>query len=505
MEGETPIVHFVKSDVTKSLCAKTHVHFVREVPGMYDFWFEDYTMQLSETLASATMFPLDIVPFYHYDPRRHQLNTERTPATVAKELLDEHAFFRFELDKKIRTVLENGLRYKGALRAMPDATLNSPDAVGRMLKKALRSNGHVYNDLFLHPDSRRGVLWGIKMYPRLGYAPDDFVRFPNMHDLFKTCAQYGVPLTAHCGPGGMSVPDYYLYERYDERIYKGTYDLKHSQRRFDGTVWGSNGQDTPARWRSVLSSSGCAKLKVCLAHFGSSDTWAEVGGVADAEKKLSSRQKAGATGSKKDKWQRYKEWVREIVELIGDYENVYTDLSYFVNDDPSWLFGLGYDRVEAAQDLAFLIKDEPALKNRIMMGSDWYMIEIEGDKGVGDYFRRMFLMLREVSRIVGFDAWHQFAVINPLRFLGLIDEKKAGADSYELAKDRLEEYLSRIAKQHEKLEDRKVLRLIVSKDGSAAVLEEALKRKRDSLAKLRPLVDGSKMLDRDGNLRILAD
>jgi hypothetical protein len=91
-----------------------------------------------------------------------------------------------------------------------------------------------------------------------------------------------------------------------------------------------------------------------------------------------------------------------------------------------------------------MLKQYPALKDRILMGSDWYMIEIDKEKGVGDYYSKMFKLLRMVSDKVKYDAWHQFAVINPLRFLGLIDEKKGGEGPFEVEVKKVEGYLSRM-------------------------------------------------------------
>ena len=74
------------------------------------------------------------------------------------------------------------------------------------------------------------------------------------------------------------------------------------------------------------------------------------------------------------------------------------------------------------------------------MGSDWYMIEMEKFKGVGLYFHQMFLMLKEVSKSVMYDAWHQFAVVNPLRFLGLIPDAKGVKGPYALDVNLLDKY-----------------------------------------------------------------
>ena len=108
-------------------------------------------------------------------------------------------------------------------------------------------------------------------------------------------------------------------------------------------------------------------------------------------------------GKKYKKHHRYRDWTKKIAELVQNdkYENVYTDISFFVNNDPSWFFGAGHDRDDVAEDLMYLLNKYSSLKDRILMGSDWYMIEKSGEEGIGDYFRKMFYMLRTVSREVG--------------------------------------------------------------------------------------------------------
>jgi hypothetical protein len=52
------------------------------------------------------------------------------------------------------------------------------------------------------------------------------------------------------------------------------------------------------------------------------------------------------------------------------------------------------------------------------------MIEREYQKGVGGILRNLFVVMEMVKEKVGCDAWHQFAVINPMRFLGLGKEEE---------------------------------------------------------------------------------
>jgi hypothetical protein len=70
------------------------------------------------------------------------------------------------------------------------------------------------------------------------------------------------------------------------------------------------------------------------------------------------------------------------------------------------------------------------------------MIENDGLTGVGTYFKRMFGMLRIASHYLGYDAWHQFAVINPLNFLGLISKD---GENFKMDVPKMENYLERLA------------------------------------------------------------
>lgn len=63
---------------------------------------------------------------------------------------------------------------------------------------------------------------------------------------------------------------------------------------------------------------------------------------------------------------------------------------------------------------------------------------------------RMFLMLQEVSRQLGYDAYHQFGIINQLRFMGMLDDKDKAKMKIDVAV--LEKYklrLMRLARNEE--------------------------------------------------------
>ena len=61
-----------------------------------------------------------------------------------------------------------------------------------------------------------------------------------------------------------------------------------------------------------------------------------------------------------------------------------------------------------------------------------------------------------LSEEVKYDAWHQFAVVNPLRYLGLIDEKKGGKGPFQIKTDILKRYSRNLNSLLEEKDWRKV-------------------------------------------------
>jgi predicted TIM-barrel fold metal-dependent hydrolase len=436
-----PLIRFQSTETgrMRDTLSRKKIHFVAPAPGEDSFRFEDYAVQRERSIAAAIMQPLSLFLFYHYDPRRHCLTGGSTARTIAEAILNEHAFFT-AAENTQHVVTVNNVRYSGGIDAAEHARLNDPKNLADMLAEQLRGNADVLAELHLHDTGGSGLFWGVKMYPRLGYSPSDFGRYPQLEQFYAACAEKSIPITVHCGPGGMSIADYHLYERYDEGRFldsggRKRYDLKHAADRFDGVAGGATGRDSPSRWEEVLSRH--SKLKLNLAHFGSSDTWKKCAGFGKMDEELDKRAKRTAKESKYDKYDLYRDWTKKTAELVQNYDNVYTDISFFVNDDPSWFFGLGHDRDDVAEDLVYLLEKYPDLRDRLLMGSDWYMIEKEGEEGIGDYLRKMFYMLRSVSQQTGFDTWHQFSVVNHLRFLGLIEEKKGSTGPFKVDMDKV--------------------------------------------------------------------
>jgi len=61
---------------------------------------------------------------------------------------------------------------------------------------------------------------------------------------------------------------------------------------------------------------------------------------------------------------------------------------------------------------------------------------------------RMFELLKEASKKLNYDAWHQFAVVNPLRYLGLIEESKGSKGPFKIDVGLVKKYLGRLEERY---------------------------------------------------------
>ena len=207
----------------------------------------------------------------------------------------------------------------------------------------------------LAPDKFRGI----KIYPNLGYRPDD----PALMDVYKICAARGFPVMTHCSPGGI-----------------WQYGLPRKIRRE---------YSSPEAYRSILEKRELRNLKLCLAHFGGAEEW--------------SKQLNRKTTDEDPE----KPWVRMIYEMItsGKYPNLYTDISYTVFTPK--LQGLYIDLI----DYLKVMLSHPLVRSHVLFGSDYYMVTQErmSEKEVS-------VMLR--SRL-GEELYKHIAYTNPREYLGL--------------------------------------------------------------------------------------
>ncbi|TDX29647.1 amidohydrolase family protein [Rhodovulum visakhapatnamense] len=224
-------------------------------------------------------------------------------------------------------------------RVIPFATLHPdrPDAVAE-LRRCLDEYG----------------FRGVKIYPRLGYAPSHEIL---MREVYPLCVERGLPVVSHCSRGG----------------------VRHRR-------W------TPARADAVTDPAAHVpvlrafpELRLCLAHFGGDADWLSF--LAEGLDPL-------------DPEARRRNWVTKIADMIesGAYPNLYTDISYTVF------------KVPACMPLLTLFMESERLAARILFGSDFYMLRQEdlSEKAVS-------IRLRAA---LGEARFRQIAETNPETWLG---------------------------------------------------------------------------------------
>jgi len=302
-----------------------------------------FRAQMDATLASVRKNPWLLIPMFHYDPRRW--------CNPSGGEMDDDSWVHGPWDEPFRHI----------------ATAK-----------------------------RSGVYIGFKMYPPLGYKPLD-PRLPNLEKFYARCEAEGIPVLAHCSPGGMTTHEAKFYHALDRadltrrpaRLVSCTYDsctpLGYF---FDEYVH-------PKNWRPVLTR--FPKLKLCLAHFGG-DEMGEIGLASD--------------------------WVEEITDLCDPrivrgrndqgqdvrFENVYTDMSCYDLGESS----VRKNVIELLREMQFSRRYRP-LQDKVIFGVDWYLSLVTGAPEYREYVESFFDVMSEFDEW----QWYRSALVNPATFYGL--------------------------------------------------------------------------------------
>ena len=196
---------------------------------------------------------------------------------------------------------------------------------------------------------------GVKIYPNLGYFP----YAPKLREIYAICEQKGIPVLAHCSPGGISL--------------RGI--SKEEAQAFAH----------PANYQNLLTE--FPRLNFCLAHFGGNQEW---------EKSITGKSPRDGEDAS---------WLTVILEMLasGKYPNLYTDVSYTLFcENPSY-------RPFTYIDYLKVMLVDKNVHTHVLFGSDFYMVEQErvSEKEVSIALR---------SRL-GEETYFQIANENPKRFL----------------------------------------------------------------------------------------
>ncbi len=117
------------------------------------------------------------------------------------------------------------------------------------------------------------------------------------------------------------------------------------------------------------------------------------------------------------------------------------------------------------------------------------MLESDRVKGIGTYFSRMFEVMRLVSKEVGYDAWHQFGVVNQLRFLGLLKK-----DSFQMDSGVVKGYMEQLRLARLWFRTEREFLALVNSSISSSIQNTGQKSKVESITEI---MDSSKIKDND--------
>ena len=241
---------------------------------------------------------------------------------------------------------------------------------------------------------------GIKIYPAYGFFPFDI----RLDPVWAWAEKNEIPIMTHCTRGGSfylgsfdSVlnrggfqpqslnPDSPAMANITHRITQLVNDQNKSLKR-NNKVW-CNVFGHPEHYRPVLEK--YPKLKLCLAHLGGAD---EVIRSVPANLDKYKPDYPAYLGPN---------WYTEVIGLMTDYTNVYSDISYTLSDKKAVEIILNTFRTDPHKDLI----------NKLMYGTDFYLTrqeEIGNEPDLINIFLNNFNNGNEVK---------QLAYLNPDQFL----------------------------------------------------------------------------------------
>lgn len=214
----------------------------------------------------------------------------------------------------------------------------------------------IFEEVFSINDNDSDLNYvGLKVYPSLGYLPTH----PILMKMFEVCEAKQIPVLSHCSSAltrnsndsiknipGIFINDISLEGEVPKDFKTGG---SHKQCEKDYRDYFNR----PHHWLKVLET--FPNLRLNLAHFGGNKAW------EDFIDKNESIDIQTIPENKK------KPWVATIIYLLKKYPNVYADFSYtFVEE-------------KFSIRLKELMLNDTELTNKILFGSDYSMVVIEGD------------------------------------------------------------------------------------------------------------------------------
>ena len=247
-----------------------------------------------------------------------------------------------------------------------------------------------------------GIFNGIKIYPALGYFPFD----KRMQPVYDLALSLNLPVLTHCTIGAvhfkypLNENEYYHpflkrnlpkqkpvdYQQFFTHPLNYECLMNHELLK---KVWGEDAPDY-------------RELKICIAHWGTGEEWhrfLEDPWIETHLRKKSKQYPALELANwitENEKNTQHISWFSIISDLVTKYPNVYTDISYTLNDTS--LLPL----------LKMTLEGDEKIRERVLFGTDFYMVS----KAISE---RAFAI--NVRAALGKELFDQIAITNTERFL----------------------------------------------------------------------------------------
>ncbi|MCA9698993.1 MAG: amidohydrolase family protein [Myxococcales bacterium] len=309
---------------------------------------ENFPEQVTHTETAAVRYPWQLLPLFHYDPRRWQLSS--TAAGVG------------------------GISRHDQLGAWDQPFSHIAIAP---------------RDPF---PAQKGRYIGFKMYTSMGYKPSQYktsqskdngdMLLPRLRDYYDLCSKEGIPILAHCTPEGAYTHERHLYYSNTETTRQKRIEM--FKRDFV----------SPDAWKPVLAD--FPDLKLILAHFtGDSENMAWHGlhlslseALGNPKQDLWSLElsKGELLALSKEPLMGRSDWLDSMIDLIKSYPSVYVDISFL-------------DVESVKTEFAMIMLAHPELLPRINFGTDWYMTQTEKKyMGYMTQIERLVKALEDIDR-----------------------------------------------------------------------------------------------------------
>lgn len=222
---------------------------------------------------------------------------------------------------------------------------------------------------------------GIKVYPPLGYKPDELVSRPSLGRLYDECTRMDIPILTHCTPRGFE-------------------------------AWKDLGVNSdPSYWEKVLEQ--FPNLRLCFGHAGGGyfrDT--KIYNKTSQKEERVDLKGWYCTDEDEEEWSGFG-YPRKIIDFCVTYKNVYTDFSYLHD----MIYNVKGEREIFKQRLKhafFHTHGTCPFRDKIIYGTDWHMSQLVNST------QKYVEMFKRIFEEEDFKAFRDgFFFVNAVRFLNL--------------------------------------------------------------------------------------